>query len=217
MSSNWNRSTSFHSIGELWLLPNPTPSLHPKALFSDSYMVAMPIPLLNMSIFLVLASIVSLFPGFLSTCDHFSSVFFIGTNPSPHTIVISHLLPLVHFSFDSLRSLWSNVPTFVNSRIYVSFGLTACFQPWTPNIQAYPWYAHRLQSHCPSSFPLYSSSSCVMPPFYKSALVWISLTSSTCTNNSFLYSIIVSLICLLLIISTATALINLFLDDCLVS
>lgn len=52
---------------------------------------------------------------------------------------------------------------------------------------------------------------------YTSALVWNPLTNPTCTHYSFLYSFIVSPICLLLVNSTATALLNPFLEDCLVS
>lgn len=94
---------------------------------------------LNIFIFFGLAITLSWFSFYLGS---FVFGFFHSLNPSPHTTVISYFSS-VHCSFDSLCPLWSNLPTFVNSPIFVSFGLTNLFPALNSKYAKHIlWYAH---------------------------------------------------------------------------
>lgn len=108
------------------------------------------------------------FTLFLSWSPSYQSflVFFLPTIISPwvsswsliqaHTlIVMSHLPSFVHCSSDFMCPLWSNLATYVDSQIYVNFGLTNMYPAWTPNMLSITFgMPERLKIQLsPASFP----------------------------------------------------------------
>ena len=89
-----------------------------------------------------------------------------------HTlIVMSHLPSFVYCSSDFMCPLWSNLATYVDSQIYVNFGLTNMYPALNSKYAKHNlWDAQKTEkSIVPSQLSfLYSLSQCVVPRF-----IWV--------------------------------------------